>query len=142
MQTWVFIHSRMLTPNIRDAPIPIAEPLGGATSPPTPTAARPLPPVLPRTPRRRIRQRHHGADSSAARLACWFLNWGGTIVIEGDTTLPGVEMKSGTIFVKGAVLEVLPSYKDEGTEEVDGVAYQKYAGDLSRNGEGVLYVSV
>jgi formylmethanofuran dehydrogenase subunit C len=43
-------------------------------------------------------------------------------------------MKSGTIFVKGKVLEMLPSYKDEGTEEVDGVTYRKYTGDLSRNG--------
>jgi len=30
-------------------------------------------------------------------------------------------MKSSTIFVKGKVLKMLPSYKDEGTEEVDGV---------------------
>jgi formylmethanofuran dehydrogenase subunit C len=44
--------------------------------------------------------------------------------------------------VKGKVLEMLPTYKDEGTEEVDGVMYRKYTGDLSRNGEGVLYVSV
>jgi formylmethanofuran dehydrogenase subunit C len=76
------------------------------------------------------------------RLLAGVLNWGGTIVIEGDTTLPGGEMKSGTTFVKGKVLEMLPSYKDEGTEEVDGVTYRKYTGDLSRNGEGVLYVSV
>ena len=76
------------------------------------------------------------------RLLAGVLNWGGTIVIEGDTTLPGGEMKSGTIFVKGKVLEMLPSYRDEGAEEVDGVTYRKYVGDLSRNGEGVLYVSV
>ena len=76
------------------------------------------------------------------RLLAGVLNWGGTITIEGDTTLPGGEMKSGTIFVKGKVLEMLPSYKDEGTDEVDGVMYRKYTGDLSRNGEGVLYVSV
>ena len=72
------------------------------------------------------------------------------IIIDGD--VPRVkrigeamtvgEMKSGTIFVKGKVLEMLPTYKDEGTEEVDGVMYRKYVGDLSRNGEGVLYVSV
>ena len=77
-----------------------------------------------------------------ARLLAGVLNWSGTITIEGDTTLPGGEMKSGTIFVKGKVLEMLPTYKDEGTEEVDGVTYRKYIGDLSRNGEGVLYVSV
>jgi len=77
-----------------------------------------------------------------ARLLAGVLNWSGTITIEGDTTLPGGEMKSGTIFVKGKVLEMQPTYKDEGTEEVDGVTYRKYTGDLSRNGEGVLYVSV
>ena len=77
-----------------------------------------------------------------ARLLQGVLNWSGTITIEGDTTLPGGEMKRGTIFVKGKVLEMLLSYKDKETEEVDGVTYRKYIGDLSRNGEGVLYVSV
>jgi len=73
---------------------------------------------------------------------------GGSITVEGDADswvgreMTGGEMKSGTIFVKGKVLEMLPTYKDEGTEEVDGVMYRKYIGDLSRNGEGVLYVSV
>ncbi|HIE31815.1 MAG TPA: formylmethanofuran dehydrogenase subunit C [Methanosarcinales archaeon] len=76
------------------------------------------------------------------RLLAGVLNRGGTITIEGDTALPGGEMKKGTIFVKGKVLEMLPSYRDEGTEEVDGVTYRKYVGDLSCNGEGVLYVSV
>jgi formylmethanofuran dehydrogenase subunit C len=73
-----------------------------------------------------------------ARLLPGVLNWSGKITIEGDTSLPGGEMKSGTTFVKGKVLEMLPTYKDEGTEEVDGVTYRKYIGDLSRNGEGVL----
>jgi formylmethanofuran dehydrogenase subunit C len=59
------------------------------------------------------------------RLLAGVLNWGGTITVKGDTTLPGGEMKSGMIFVKGKVLEMLPSYKDEGTEEVDGVTYRK-----------------
>ena len=117
----------------RIASLPAACTHASARPPPLRLHFHAPPAAHPPTPRRRY---------PAARLACWFLNWGGTIVIEGDTTLPGVEMKSGTIFVKGAVLEVLPSYKDEGAEEVDGVAYQKYAGDLSRNGEGVLYVSV
>ena len=54
----------------------------------------------------------------------------------------GGEMKKGTRFVKGKVLKMLPSYRDEGTEEVDGVTYRKFVGDLSCNGEGVLYVSV
>jgi len=77
-----------------------------------------------------------------ARLLPGVINWSGKITIEGDTTFPGGEMKSGTIFVKGKAFEMLSSYKDEGNKEVDGVTYRKYIGDLSRNGEGVLYVSV
>ena len=36
-----------------------------------------------------------------ARLLPGVINWSGTGTIEGDTTLPGGEMKSGTIFVNG-----------------------------------------
>ena len=76
-------------------------------------------------------------------MRCGSLMSGGSITVEGDAdSWVGREMKGGEILVKGEVLEMLPTYKDEGTEEVDGVTYRKYTGDLSRNGEGVLYVSV
>ena len=69
------------------------------------------------------------------RLLLGVLNWSGTITIEDDTTLPGGEMKSGTIFVNGHMLEMLPTYKDEGAEEVNGVMYRKYIGDYHATGK-------
>ena len=66
-------------------------------------------------------------------------NNGGKIVIEGNTSRPGSEMAKGTIIV-GAVDEMMPVFKPEGTEAVDGVNYKKYSGDVIVNGKGVLYV--
>ncbi len=66
-------------------------------------------------------------------------NNGGKIVIEGNTSRPGSEMAKGTIIV-GAVDEMMPVFKLEGTEAVDGVNYKKYSGDVIVNGKGVLYV--
>ncbi len=66
-------------------------------------------------------------------------NNGGKIVIEGSTSRPGSEMAKGTIIV-GAVDEMMPVFKSEGTEVVDGVTYRKYVGDVIVNGKGVLYV--
>jgi formylmethanofuran dehydrogenase subunit C len=49
-------------------------------------------------------------------------------------------MTKGTIIINGAVAEMIPVYKDEGTEAVDGVTYKKYTGDVILGGKGVLYV--
>lgn len=67
-------------------------------------------------------------------------NNGGSITIEGNTTLPGGEMKKGVILIKGRVEELVPVYRAEGTEEIDGVAYQKYTGDVVAGGKGTLYI--
>ncbi len=67
-------------------------------------------------------------------------NNGGKIVIEGSTSRPGSEMAKGTIIVNGTVDEMMPVFKQEGTEAVDGVTYRKYVGDVIVNGKGVLYV--
>ncbi len=66
-------------------------------------------------------------------------NNGGKIVIEGSTSRPGSEMAKGTI-IAGKVDEMMPVFKPEGTEAVDGVSYRKYTGDVIVNGKGVLYV--
>ncbi len=67
-------------------------------------------------------------------------NNGGKIVIEGNTRRPGSEMAKGTIIVNGTVAEMMPVFKLEGTEAVDGVTYKKYTGDVIVGGKGVLYV--
>src|SRR3972149_679970 len=67
-------------------------------------------------------------------------NNGGKIIIEGNTSRPGSEMVKGTIIVKGTVDEMMPVFKLEGTEAVDGVTYRKFSRDVIANGEGVLYV--
>jgi len=67
-------------------------------------------------------------------------NNGGRIVIEGSTSRPGSEMTKGTIIVNGTVDEMMPVFKLEGTETVDGVTYRRYTGDVVVNGKGVLYV--
>ncbi len=67
-------------------------------------------------------------------------NNGGKIVIGGSTSRPGSEMAKGTIIINGAVAEMMPVYKAEGTEAVDGVTYKKYTGDVIVGGKGVLYV--
>jgi formylmethanofuran dehydrogenase subunit C len=67
-------------------------------------------------------------------------NNGGKIVIDGNTSRPGSEMAKGTIIVNGTVVDMMPVFKDEGTEAVDGVTYKKYTGDVIVGGKGVLYV--
>ena len=67
-------------------------------------------------------------------------NNGGKIVIEGSTSRPGSEMAKGTIIINGTVEEMMPVFKLEGNEAVDGVTYKKYTGDVVVNGKGVLYV--
>ena len=66
---------------------------------------------------------------------------GGRIVIGGDAEAPGGEMTGGTLVVKGKVVDMLPSFRFEGEEEVEGVKLKKYAGDLamSKKAKGVLY---
>jgi len=68
-------------------------------------------------------------------------NQGGTIFIGGSTYLPGAEMSKGTITVKGEA-KVLPSFLKTEIVEVDGQAFQKYAGDLVDSGKGELLVGV
>jgi hypothetical protein len=67
-------------------------------------------------------------------------NKGGKIIIEGDTAMPGSEMTKGTIIVKGTVTEMMPVYKKEGIETIDGVEYTKYVGDVVVDGAGELFV--
>jgi formylmethanofuran dehydrogenase subunit C len=66
-------------------------------------------------------------------------NNGGKIVIEGNTSRPGSEMAKGTIIV-GRVEEMMPVFKQEGTEAIEGITYKKYTGDVIVNGKGVLYI--
>lgn len=66
-------------------------------------------------------------------------NNGGKIVIAGKTSRPGSEMVKGTIIV-GSAEEMMPVFKLEGTEALDGVVYKKYQGDVVVNGKGLLYV--
>jgi formylmethanofuran dehydrogenase subunit C len=67
-------------------------------------------------------------------------NNGGKIVIEGKATMPASEMKNGTVIIKGEVFDLLPSYKEEGTEELEGVTYRKFTGDVNAGGKGVLLI--
>ncbi|PWB52913.1 MAG: formylmethanofuran dehydrogenase subunit C [Candidatus Methanoperedenaceae archaeon] len=67
-------------------------------------------------------------------------NNGGKIVIEGNTSRPGSEMSKGTIIVNGTVDEMMPVFKLEGNEDLGGVLYKKYTGDVISNGKGLLYV--
>jgi formylmethanofuran dehydrogenase subunit C len=67
---------------------------------------------------------------------------GGKITIEGDAIWPGSDMTGGEIMVKGKT-EMMPSFKPDGTETVDGVEYKKYLGDFAmgeKKAKGTLYV--
>ncbi len=66
-------------------------------------------------------------------------NNGGKIVIGGSTSRPGSEMAKGTI-IAGKVEEMMPVFKQEGTEAIEGITYKKYTGDVIVNGKGVLYI--
>ena len=67
-------------------------------------------------------------------------NRGGTIVIGGDAHLPGAEMASGTITVRGRA-RVLPSYQYVETVEIEGLRLKKFLGDLVEEGKGELYAA-
>jgi formylmethanofuran dehydrogenase subunit C len=67
-------------------------------------------------------------------------NNGGKIVIEGSASMPASEMKNGTVIIKGKVFDLLPSYKEEGTEELEGVIFRKFAGDVNVGGKGILLI--
>ncbi len=67
-------------------------------------------------------------------------NNGGKIVIDGNTSRPGSEMAKGMIIINGSVEEMMPVFRLEGTEALDGVTYRKFTGDVIVNGKGVLYV--
>ncbi|RZN14130.1 MAG: formylmethanofuran dehydrogenase subunit C [Methanosarcinales archaeon] len=67
-------------------------------------------------------------------------NNGGIITIEGNTEIPGAEMKKGTIKINGVVETLVPSYKQEDDEEIDGIVYNKYTGDVVAGGKGSLYI--
>ena len=62
----------------------------------------------------------------------------GKIVIEGSASMPASEMKSGTVIIKGKVSDLLPSYKEEGTEEIEGIIFRKFTGDVNVGGKGLL----
>ena len=79
---------------------------------------------------------------NAKRLAGLNMN-GGKITIEGDAELFGPDMTRGEIIMKGKVLEMMPSFKDDGTESIEGVEYKKYLGDFAmgeKKAKGTLYV--
>ncbi|MHC1585319.1 MAG: formylmethanofuran dehydrogenase subunit C [Candidatus Syntropharchaeia archaeon] len=67
---------------------------------------------------------------------------GGKIVIKGDAILPGAEMLDGMVIVEGKVLEMLPGFRYEGEEEINGKKMKKYVGDLAVRGigKGFLFV--
>jgi len=65
-------------------------------------------------------------------------NNGGKIVIEGNTSRPGSEMAKGTIIINGIVEEMMPVFKLESPEAVDGVTYKKYSGDVVVGGKGFI----
>jgi formylmethanofuran dehydrogenase subunit C len=67
-------------------------------------------------------------------------NNGGKIIIEGNATMPASEMRSGTVIINGEVSDLLPSYKEEGTEEVEGITYHKFTGDVNVGGKGILLI--
>lgn len=67
-------------------------------------------------------------------------NNGGKIVIEGSASMPASEMRSGTVIIKGEVSDLLPSYKEEGTEEFEGITYRKFVGDVNVGGKGILLI--
>ncbi|MGC9515175.1 formylmethanofuran dehydrogenase subunit C [Methanocrinis sp.] len=67
-------------------------------------------------------------------------NRGGVIVIGGDAHLPGAEMVSGTITVRGRA-RVLPSYQYQETVEIDGMNLKNFLGDLVEGGKGELRVA-
>ena len=67
-------------------------------------------------------------------------NNGGKIIIEGNATMPASEMRSGTVIINGEVHDLLPSYKEEGTEEIEGITYRKFIGDVNANGKGILLI--
>jgi len=68
-------------------------------------------------------------------------NQGGCIFIGGSTHLPGAEMSKGTITVNGEA-KILPSFQKMEIVQLEGGAYQKYAGDGVANGKGELFVRV
>jgi len=45
--------------------------------------------------------------------------------------------KSGTVCYKGKISHFLPSYKEEGTEEIKEVIYRKFVGDVNVGRKGV-----
>lgn len=67
---------------------------------------------------------------------------GGKIVVEGNATMPGGEMTKGEIIVKGGVIDMLPGFRLEGEEELEGTSFKRYTGDLAVRGigKGVLLV--
>lgn len=68
-------------------------------------------------------------------------NNSGKIVIEGSVSMPASEMKSGTEIIKGEVSDLLPSYKEKETEEVEGITYRKFTGDVNVGGKGVMLIN-
>ncbi|NYT00793.1 MAG: formylmethanofuran dehydrogenase subunit C [Methanocellales archaeon] len=66
---------------------------------------------------------------------------GGKIMIEGDAILPCGEMKKGIMIIKGKILEMLPSFRFDGTEVIDSIELKKFTGDLAIGGSGTLYAN-
>lgn len=67
-------------------------------------------------------------------------NNGGTIIIEGSAAMPASEMKKGTVIIKGEVTDLLPSFTEEEAEELEGVSFRKFTGDVNAGGKGILYI--
>ena len=75
-----------------------------------------------------------------AGLLLGLANNGGTIIVDGDATMAAGEMKKGLIVIKGTVHEMLPVYREDGTEEFDGETYRKFTGDVNIRGKGTLLI--
>jgi len=65
---------------------------------------------------------------------------GGTLVIMGTASRVCGNMKEGTAYVHGMVREMIPTFRNKGTVEVDKTIYTKFTGDVANRGKGTLYV--
>lgn len=66
---------------------------------------------------------------------------GGELIIEGDTTLPCGDMFGGVCTIFGHADDFMPTFREVGSEVVDGALLTVFEGDLAhRNGKGILRV--
>lgn len=64
----------------------------------------------------------------------------GTLTIMGDCSRVCGNMTGGTCFVFGTVSAMLPTFRNEGRVEMDGVQFTKFTGDVANRGKGTLFI--